>query len=423
MFLGIVMVLLFAIGILVGRKTVGGPEVPADAGVNDSPGKVASNPVPAGKGSDAVVSLDLSRVSDRGLRKMGAQGALSDPIAAIERANELPRMDRYAYLDAVFSAWGEKDGMGAASWISQNLQGSEKADALTSLASGWADSDPEQAAEWFNGNTGGETREEAISEALSSWSRKNPEGALAWTGSLDPNVKTWVMESLAEGWAAVDPAAAAEAGMQFAESDFGHEFLVAVATRWAASDPGAVARWASGIEDTRLQAAIYGDVATEWGVTDPEGALAWVEGIADEKLRGKAEAALAYGWAERDPAAAMDWAVEGVANPKQNQRLIKEVIIGWTEIDPGGAASYIDGLSPGEQTDSILKIFSNTVADLDPYSAISWAGTISNEAERIQLMQKLAQDWIDLDGTSARDALMKMSLPPKIRDMVVPPKK
>ena len=199
------------IGLGVGKLGDGGA---GGAGQGAAGAGGAKSMVGTGAGGPAVdmdgANLTNPAITYRELRWLGEKGGFDDPIAAVERAREIPGTDnRDVYLESVFTSWGEQNGQEAALWAMENLKGYAKSDALYYIADGWAESDPAGAAEWFNRETTGEILEDGMWEILEAWGRKDPKAAFAWNDKLDEDTQAAIMDGLAEGWGAIDPRAAA----------------------------------------------------------------------------------------------------------------------------------------------------------------------------------------------------------------------
>jgi hypothetical protein len=352
----------------------------------------------SGDPGDAAGSLSAVRLEQTGY-KMGSE----DPLAAIAAAKKIPGRDnRYLYTESVFTAWGEKNGLEAANWVLANLKGVEKSDALYNIADGWAESDPAAAALWFNENTSGVNREDAIYEILESWGRKSPDAALAWAEKLDDYTRSSVMDSLAEGWAAKDPQGAAKASEKLLEYDFGDEFVMNVAGQWASTNPAEAAAWAGTIGHTDARAIAHLEIGTEWAMDDPSKATEWINSLGTDEDKLYASLGVALGWSEHDPGAALGWAVGSVQNPETRQRIIEDVMLDWSSTDPTAAAEWLNGQPKGPQNDEVLATFSSAIIDIDPESAVTWASTISDEGKRGENLNVLLEEWIAMDGDSAR---------------------
>lgn len=364
----------------------------------------------------ASASFDTKNLSAVSLEQSGYQLGHQDPLAALAAARDIPGRDnRYIYTESVYTAWGEKNGPEAAAWVMANLKGVEKSDALYNVADGWGESDPEAAALWFDENTSGINREDAIYEILEAWGRKAPEKALVWAEGLDDYTRSGVMDSLAEGWAANDPAAAAKAGEKLLEYDFGDEFLMNVAGQWASTDPAAAAQWAVTLNHSDARAISLLEVGTEWAMAEPNKATDWIASLESEEDKLYASLGVALGWSEHDPGASLQWAAGTVTNPETRQRIIEDVMLDWSSSDPSSAAEWLKGQPKSPQNDEILSTFSGAIIDLDPEAAVTWAATISDPAKRDENISTLLEEWIAMDGDAAKQWVSKSNLSPELK--------
>lgn len=369
--------------------------------------------VPDGGSSGDLSVGSLSSVS---LEQSGYRMGREDPLAALAAAKSIPgRENRQVYTEAVYTAWGEKNGQEAVEWVMANLKGVERADALYYIADGWGESDPAAAAAWFNENTSGTNREDAIYEILESWGRKAPQDALAWAESLDEYTRSSVMDSLASGWASHDPQGAAKAAEQLMDHDFGDEFVMSIAGQWANSNPAEAANWAATLKNEDARAIAFMEIGTEWGMSDPSKAAAWLATLQTAEDKSYAALGIAQGWAEHDPGSSLKWAVASVDDPETRLRIIEDVMLDWSYTDPSAAAEWLNAQPKGPQNDEVLATFSGAIIDLDPESALTWASTISDEAKRNENLQSLIEQWIAMDEDEAREWISKSQLSPDIK--------
>ncbi len=367
------------------------------------------------------LAIDDPRLSFRQLTAIAGRLAAEDPATAVKRAMTIPGHDnREAYLGEVLRAWGEKDGPAAAAFAREYFQGEKLTDALYYISDGWAEADPAGAAAWFNENTTGTVLDDAMWEALESWGRKDPRAAFAWSENLDDYVKSTAMQGLAEGWGAVDPEGAVAAGMEMRDKDWGHEFLVSVATQWAGSDPTKAASWAAGLVDEQLRGAVMNELGSIWSRTDPKNAAAWAASIEDPGARFAAEAGIAIGWSEHDPGGAVEWALSAIQDPEQLEDLVGDITFNWSNLDPRGATRWLEQQAPGPQTDLVLKSFSGLVIDDDPESAIAWASRISDPALRAAQVRELAASLVAGYGEAGRRALQGYAVPDEVKREFAP---
>lgn len=371
---------------------------------------------PGSSGGSSSTLPDTDSMSSISLEQSGYQLGYEDPLAALDKAKQIPGRDnRMIFTESVYTAWGEKDGVKAAEWVLANLKGVEKSDALYNVADGWAESDPAGAAKWFDDNTSGVNREDAIYEILESWGRKSPEEALAWADGLDDYTRSGVMDALAEGWAATDPAGAAKAVDKLLDYDFGDEFAMNVAGQWASTAPEDAAAWAATLNNSDARAISFMEIGTEWAMVEPKKATDWIASLTSEEDKLYASLGVALGWSEHDPGGSLQWAVTNVDNPNTRQRIIEDVMLDWSSNDPNSAAEWLNAQAPGPENDEVLSTFSSAIIDIDPESAVTWASTISDEAKRSENVGNLLEEWIAMDGNRARKWVDNSPLSPELK--------
>ncbi len=385
----------------------------------------ASPPITLVLGSDRPglegVAIDDPRISFRQLTAIAGKLAAQDPEAAVRRAASIPGHDnREAYLGEALRAWGEQDGPAAALFAQGHFQGERLTDALYYIADGWAEADPAGAAAWFSEHTSGPVLDDALWEVLESWGRKDPLAALAWSADLDDYVKSATMEGLAEGWGAVDPEAAAAAGMEMLGTEHGRDFLVSVATQWAGSDPAKAAEWAAGLRDESLRAAVVNELGSVWSETAPEKAAEWAAAIADPGSRHAAETGIAIGWAGHDPGGALEWALATIQDTDQLDEMAGDVVFNWGNADPRGMAQWLERREPGLGTDRILKSFSGLLMGEDPETAIAWASRIADPALREEQVRQLAEILVRDFGDEGRRAIQRYQVPEELKREFAP---
>lgn len=364
--------------------------------------------------SETTLEIDDPRISFRQLNRIGEKMAMQAPIAAIEAGMKIPGTDnREAFLGSVFRTWGETNGIAAASWASENLRGDFRSDALYYISDGWAESDPEGAGKWFQENTEGVTLDDATWEILESWGRKDPEAAFLWSNDLEPYVKEYAMDGLAEGWAAIDPPGALKAGLMMLEENrpYAHEFMLSIATQWAGSSPLEAAEWGKSLLDEELRAGFITEVGETWALSDPRSAVSWLESVHDPGTIRFAQQGIAIGWSEHAPGEAMDWVVNLPEQGEFVRSIVDEILFSWVAADPRGTAQWLQEKSPGPQRDLVLDVFSDSVFSEDPEAALAWANQITDPSLRIERVRGLLKKWIQFDGAVALEQIEGMDLP------------
>lgn len=377
----------------------------------DEPDRLPLSPVEAE--APTLVDIVDPRLSFRQLNHAAEEMALQNPAEAIREGMRIPGTDnREAFISSVFRTWAEKDGVSAATWAEANLSGEDLGDALYYVADGWAESDPQGAGEWFQKNTDGVMLDDAVWEILESWGRKDPQAAYGWSKALDPYVKQTAMEGLGEGWGAVDPVGARDAGLAMLANgeNYAYDFLVSVAGQWGGSNPRAAADWGASLPNERLRQGILDEVTQTWALTDPEAAAVWAEGLTDPGTQRFAREGIAAGWSDHDPAGAVDWALGLTGDDGQRDEIVSDMVDSWAEVDPRGTVRWIEGRAPGPERDAVLRAFSGSIFSGNPEMSIRWANQIGDPAIRKAQVDDLTGRWIQAEGAAAIEALNRMNL-------------
>jgi hypothetical protein len=411
-----------ASGLLGGMATLGlvSSRISRDTGADPS-APVAVTLAPGGhergtRSESAALGAVDPRISLRQLAILASRDALADPEAAVKRAREIRGHEsREIYLGEVLRVWGETDGKAAAAFASESFSGRELSDALYFIADGWAEVDPAGTAEWFRENTEGPIEDDAIWEALESWGRKDPGAAFSWVTKLDEYSRANALQGLAEGWGAIDPAAAARAGMDLADESHRRDFLVTVGMQWAGQNPEEGAAWAMSLENERLRGSVIYEMSDIWSRSDPRKAAAWTATIADPGAREVAEEGLAKGWSIHDPAGALEWALGTLQPPARLEGVIGDIVFNWSNADPRGASAWLDRQPAGEKKDRVLGTYSAMVADDDPEAAVAWAYRISDTTLRETQLRALLQGMVANYGDWAYRTIEKLDLPESLR--------
>ena len=347
-----------------------------------------------------------------GLQLDAHQRVANDPMEAIKLADTIKgREQRLIYLDGVWEAWGARDGAKAAGWAKDNLKGVNQSDALISISRGWASESPAETADWFLKNSSGLVLEDSMWEILAVWGQKNPREALAWSENLHDYTKSAVMDALAEGWGAVDPRGALEAGMTMQDRDYGDEFVMTVAGEWASQSPREAASWAEGLEQGDLRLVSVHAISSEWAMNDPQGAAQWVLGLKNEREQQIASQGMVSGWSDHDPGAALLWTAENLPDSQSRKLIIEDVMLNWAGQTPNEAGEWLNDNSSHPAIDDIITSFTSSILDQDPVSAVAWARTIKDQQKKQQHLDRILKDWISLEPERARNWISASDLP------------
>jgi hypothetical protein len=188
----------------------------------------------------------------------------------------------------------------------------------------WGQSDIRSAAGWATQMPAGSDRQEAIATMAGVWAGQNFAEANTWASQLsDVNERQSALVSVADSAVYSDPVNA----------------LKLAGTLTASSE-----------RDSVITRAVRG-----WARNSPDDAVAWAKQIPDEGLREQAIANVATSWAEKNPVAAGNLAVNSLqAGPLQNRAIIG-IVQRWAATDFSGAKAWVDKFPEGPLREVALK--------------------------------------------------------------------
>jgi len=411
----------FVAGVLVTLLVTGGSDSEDDQ--RESVGQ-ATTFIQGEAGRSIDTNLDISdpALSFRNLRRIAEARVARSPSEAVEAAMKVTGYDnREAYFSAALQAWGEEDGQSAAEYCVANFKGEQMADALYYVAEGWAESDPPTAADWFHENADAEVREDALWEVLESWGRKDGEKAFQWALELDGDIRSEVIDGLAQGWAAVEPERAAEIGESLQGETYQNEFLMAVASHWSDRDPMAAAKWGESLLNEQARAGVFDEIGENWAYTAPAEAANWAAQLQDPENRRAMLSGAISSWSEHDPDAAMDF-IAGVETDESHMSgMLKDVIYNWSSVDPSGTVGWLENQESGESKDNVLSVFSDVIMNIDSEAAVAWANQMSDTTDREAKLRRLIPLWIKKEGPVALRQLEQMDIPANLQEEFLKP--
>ena len=173
----------------------------------------------------------------------------------------------------------------------------------------WGASDIRSAADWTAQMPAGSDREEAITTMAGEWSGQNFSDAAAWAGSLsDPAEKQSALASVADAAVYTNPKAALTLACTLDSSSARDEVIMRAAGVWASTAPDDAVAWAKQIPDETLRAQAIASIAIYWGNTDPvaAGTLA-VNSLPAGPVQNMAVIAVVQRWRQTDVAGVTDW--------------------------------------------------------------------------------------------------------------------
>jgi hypothetical protein len=298
----------------------------------------------------------------------------SNPARAAELADQLQSWTaKRDLLSVVMVAWGHADPQAAAAWglrFKERTQGTldQRNTALRYAVLGIVAKDPKLADQliWkhLEEEQWGGTPRTAPMEVARELAKSDPRSALAMAEKItgyEP-FRVDALRGVLREWARKDPAAARAALGSHKEADFQKMFPRDLAEGWASLDPRAAAAYAKTIEDRYTKIMALALVARELARTDPKGAA---------ELCTIFTAANVGPWHEQFPRLGM---------------IVAEVGQAYAAVDPRAAAAWADSLpaKPGGCRANAIDGVAAGLAEADPKTALAYytAGKNGAKADR-----------------------------------------
>ncbi|MEO7168532.1 MAG: hypothetical protein ABI787_02490 [Spartobacteria bacterium] len=246
-------------------------------------------------------------------------------------------------------------------------------------------------------------------EAVQKWSEVDPAAAAHLLGETKLGGMGFTMASysVAQNWAARDPAAALAWAQAQRPMAFGMNPVNGVVQGWWKKDPAAAEAFALAQIGTPLGKQLVPSLASQMAAQDRAKATAWASKITDQELRNQAYTVLASQFSFTDPKAASAWAL--TLPPEAVSGAVESAVSMWAQSDPSGAAHWIEGLT-GTARDSAVSSYSSATAETDPAAATAWAATIADDTKRTSALRRTTSQWLDRDPAAARAWIASSSL-------------
>jgi len=249
-----------------------------------------------------------------------------------------------------------------------------------------------------------------LGKAVTKWAQVEPISAAKFLDSIRSDglnfIAAW--RSVAENWAASDPAAA----LAWVDSHVNAQntkFAVAAAVRaYLANDPGAAEAYVAAHADEPDHQQLASLIADHISREDPQRAKEWVSQLSNPEARRYGNHSIAMRAVLTNPQAATEWAA---TLPDAERGLAINVAVGeWAKKDPQAAAQWLSGLS-GTLRDEAISSYSMRVAAQDPTAALTWASSVSDPAMQEMSVQRIVASWAKRNPSEAQAWIQNSSLP------------
>lgn len=346
--------------------------------------------------------------------------AKTDPAAATREFGLLSVADRFRTVRDVIRELGRVDPAAADAWVAGVSPGMEQQAGVRGLVEALAVTDPARAMAKALTMTHAEMRREAMVETFREWCRSDLSAAEAWYAARSAGAER---RQLFEEWlrvaAETDPAGVAGrlAGMS-PPGGRQADYMETVAAGWARVDPSAAKAWVDGLpageprdraELAILQHQALSDPAgtvervlqlppsvrdrgmagvfRAWMDLDSNAAVAWLKAQKPEVLAGALGGGVIDAIADRNPAEAAQLLLR---HPTLDRQVgsIDNVVGRWALMDSQGAVEFSRSLPEGPVRTKALKTVGYYLASVDPESALRLAAALPAADDRRELVEQ-----------------------------------
>lgn len=234
----------------------------------------------------------------------------------------------------------------------------------------------------------------------------DPNAALAWALDQDRDMARVALRVVLTEWAQDDPAAAFEAMTQSANVSADTHLraygLALVVESWAVVDPGAALDAVDILPSSLGTNLLRSRILAAWAQDDPVEASTALQALVNQAADAGAAprglestvASLGYRLAHHYGAQAADWALEFPPGTDARNNALAGVVSAWMDDNPQAVGDWLDGMDPGPGRDAGVLSLVQAYATEAPKTALAWAATISDEAQRLSLVSITAARWL-----------------------------
>lgn len=340
---------------------------------------------------------------------------------------------RENYAMTFFSSWASVDPVPAAQAAVQHLSSPSTATLLGEVIGELAKRDSAAAVRLISNVQPESVQRVAWRSMIRDLSERNPQAAADLALRATGNQRMLLIQTVAEAWASVDPAAAVRWAEGLGDARLQREALALAVRQLADTDPKAALEVATRHRLGEVNQEIYRSMAAEL-VGRPEEAMKWLETLPTAEGRTAAFDGFVSAWAEQnpsaaaafavnlppgarrnsalstvasalagaDPEAAISW-VQTLTSPQEKAAMAQSMIWTLSENDPAMGIKLIEGLSPGPSRDQLYGTLASSWAEHDLDGAVAWMKSTEDGPARKAALENIAMTWAANDPVGAAD--------------------
>lgn len=269
-------------------------------------------------------------------------------------------------------------------------------------------------------STGDTTGSVPVLAAIAGWSTADPHSARDWIEGLEEGQnKEDLVVGLVDGWATADHASASryiESRPRTPARNRARQLLLERALMTGGIP--AARDWFNTIDgegnNQPYKQLAFDELNQRMLAHDPNAAADWIrEQDGQDFLRGRAIRNTAREIAKSSPADAIDL-VSSMETIRKGQLTgsYSDIINEWAQVDPGAAGAWLNENNNHAQHDVMVNRYITTIADIEPETALQWAGTIENGNRRRSSQMIAAAALLKEQGDAAIPTLQAAGLTP-----------
>ena len=239
---------------------------------------------------------------------------------------------------------------------------------------------------------------------IASWfGRSDGERGIEWAQGLPEKVRASALRSVAEYWAAADPAAVvARLGELLPEGSERTGAFVGAMRPWIGHDPDAALAWVDALPPGELRAAVERAAIENLASNDrAEEALARLSQLAPSATGDIYTYAATQNLADRNPRRLVEWSLY-FAGTGHSFPSVGSVVAGWFARDPATAIPWVTALPAGAARDEAAAQCAAVASRADEAAAVEWLGWVADPTRRKSAAETVAQVWAERDPQAAQ---------------------
>lgn len=364
--------------------------------------------------TDRIVLGDIATVPFQELYSVLSARSSKEMAELAAQLNDLPPgRETKTKLTTFFTAWAHLDARAALA-AAISLKTADAKDAAMSAVVRGADAisakslvevisqlSPDAVQPW--------QKTKSLNIALTKWSEVEPASAAKFLDQFPTQDRESMgaRMTIAQNWAAADPAAALAWAAGQGESREGRISMSGVITGWWDADPRAAEAYVVQHADT-LGIQPLMQIVSQIYREDPERAKEWANSLPTAETRRMAASNIAMQMSNTDPKAASQWAA--TLPDDMRGRTLEGVMSRWARTDSRAAGEWINGLN-GPVREEAVSAFSSALGASDPAAALTWATTLSDPARRNSAVERVVTGWLRRSPGDAKTWIQNSGLP------------